>query len=185
MEPLAGRSLSGRSYMVRKLLATLSVLILASTLPSAAKTRGPSTPEERAQALDYAQSLEQHPLAKDSLEKRMWLTEWIVEVPDFTVNLCCKELRVLESLDKVNDTYSNQLRMQAVYSQAAFQLQHPEEKNTATIQAAGLAGTLRAYRAIQQFDPTAKYPLLDNLMSLEKKGKLQRYVEKRNKCSKS
>ena len=170
--------------MVRKLLAVLIVLIVAVSLPSAAKMRGPSTAEERAQALAYAQSLEQHPLAKDSLEKRMWLTEWLVQVPDVTVNVCCKELKALESLDKVNDTYSNQLRMQVLYSQAAFQLQHPEEKSTATIQAAGLAGTLRAYRAIQQFDPTAKYPLLDNLMSLEKKGKLQKYVEKQNKCSK-
>ena len=167
--------------MVPKRLAVLIVLIVAASLSSAAKMRGPSTAEERAQALAYAQSLEEHPLAKDSLEKRMWLTEWLVEIPDVTVNVCCKEL---DSLDKVNDTYSNQLRMQALYSQAAFQLQHPEEKNAARIQAAGLAGTLRAYRAIQQFDPTAKYPLLDNLMSLEKRGKLEKYVEKQNKCSK-
>jgi hypothetical protein len=171
--------------MVRKSLAVLIVLIVAASIPSAAKMRGPSTAEERAQALEYAQSLEQHPLAKDSLEKRMWLTEWIVQVPDITVNVCCKELQELESLDKVNNTYSNQLRMQVYYSQAAFQLQHPEEKNAAAIQAAGLAGTLRAYRAIQQFDPTAKYPLLDNLMSLERKGKLEKYVEKQRKCSKS
>jgi hypothetical protein len=167
--------------MVRKLLAVVIVLIVAATLPSFAAPRGPSTAEERAQALEYAQSLEQHPLAKDSLEKRMWLTEWIVDVPDLIFNVCPKELKALESLDKVNDTYSNQLRMQVVYSQAAFQLQHPEEKNTARIQAAGLAGTLRAYRAIQQFDPTAKYPQLDNLMSLEKKGKLEKYVQKQNK----
>ncbi len=167
--------------MVPKRLAVLIALIVAASLSSAAKMRGPSTAEERAQALAYAQSLEEHPLAKDSLEKRMWLTEWLVEIPDVTVNVCCKEL---DSLDKVNDTYSNQLRMQVLYSQAAFQLQHPQEKNTARIQAAGLAGTLRAYRAIQQFDPTAKYPLLDNLMSLEKRGKLEKYVEKQSKCSK-
>jgi len=171
--------------MVTKLLAVLLVFVAATSLPSAAAMRGPSTAEERAQALEYAQSLEQHPLAKDSLQKRMWLTEWLVEVPDFTVDVCCKQLKALESLDKVNDTYSNQLRMQVLYSQAAYQLQHPEEKNTAAIQAAGLAGTLRAYRAIQQFDPTAKYPLLDDLMSLERKGKLQKYVEKQRKCSKS
>ena len=171
--------------MVRKLLVVLTVLIVAASVPAAAKSRGPSTAEERAQALEYAQSLEQHPLAKDSLEKRMWLTEWLVEVPDLTVNVCCQQLKVLESLDKVNDTYSNQLRMQVYYSQAAFQLQHPEEKNMATIQAAGLAGTLRAYRAIQQFDPKARYPQLDNLMSLEKQGKLQKYVEKQRKRSKS
>ena len=167
--------------MVRKLLAVLTVLIVAASVPTAAKTRGPSTAEERAQALEYAQSLEQYPLAKDSLEKRMWLTEWLVNVPDVIVTPDCR----LESLDKVNDTYSNQLRMQVLYSQAAFLLQHPEEKNRAAIQAAGLAGTLRAYRAIQQFDPTAKYPLLDNLLSLEKQGKLQKYVEKQNKRSKS
>ena len=164
--------------MVRRLLAVLIVLTTAASLPSAAKMRGPSTPEERARAVEYVRSLEENPLAKDGLEKRMWLTEWIVEVPDFTVNPCCKEL---ESLDKVNNTYSNQLRMQMVYSQAAFLLQHPEEKNAATIQAAGLAGTLRAYRAIQRFDPTAKYPLLDNLIALEKQGKLQQYVQKK-KC---
>ena len=164
--------------MVSKLFAVLIVLASAASLPSAAKMRGPSTAEERARAVEYVRSLEENPLAKDSLEKRMWLTEWIVEVPDFTVNPCCKEL---DSLDKVNNTYSNQLRMQVMYSQAAFLLQHPGEKNAATIQAAGLAGTLRAYRAIQRFDPTAKYPLLDNLIALEKQGKLQQYVQ-RQKC---
>jgi len=167
--------------MARKLIAALVLLILGASIQSAACSRA-TNPEERARALAYTQSLEEHPLAKDSLQKRMWLTEWIVQVPDLTVNVPSGEYKALQSLDKVNDTYSNQLRMQAVFSQAAFQLQHPEEKNAAAIQAAGLAGTLRAYRAIQQFDPTAKYPLLDNLMSLEKKGKLQKYVEKRNKA---
>jgi len=175
----------GRSYMVRKLLAVLILLIVAVSIPSAACSRSASNPEDRARAVAYTQSLEEHPLAKDSLEKRMWLTEWIVLVPDFTVNVSRQEFKKLESLDKVNDTYSNQLRMQMLFSQAAFQLQHPEERSTARIQAAGLAGTLRAYRAIQQFDPTAKYPMLDNLMSLEKKGKLQKYVEKQNKSKKS
>ncbi len=162
--------------MVSKILAILIALATTASLPCAAKMRGPSTPEERARAVEYVRSLEENPLAKDSLEKRMWLTEWIVEVPDFTIDTCCKELA---SLDKVNNTYSNQLRMQVIYSQAAFLLQHPEEKNAAAIQAAGLAGTLRAYRAIQRFDPTAKYPWLDNLQALEREGKLQQYVRKK------
>jgi len=170
--------------MKHKLVVLLMVLLGAAPFPAAAKSRGPSTAEERAMVVEYTQSLEEHPLAKDSLQKRMWLTEWIVQVPDLTVNVCCQQLKQLQALDKVNDTYSNQLRMQAVYSQAAFLLQHPDEKNRATIQAAGLAGTLRAYRAIQQFDPTAKYPLLDNLLVLEKKGKLEKYVEHQKKCSK-
>ncbi len=165
--------------MARKLLALVVLVVAAFSLSSAARMHGPSAVQDRERVLDYAHSLEDHPLAKDSLEKRMWLTEWIVQVPDFTVNVCCKEL---ESLDQVNDTYSNQLRMQAMYSQAAFQLEHPDVKDNAAIQAAGLAGTLRAYRAIQRFDPTAKYPLLDNLISLERQGKLQKYVQQRSKC---
>lgn len=165
--------------MGRKLFVLLAVSVLAASIPAESKTHCPSTAQERARALDYIHSLEQNPLAKDSLDKRMWLTEWIVRVPDFTVNVCCKDL---DSLDRINDTYSNQLRMQAIYSQAAYVLQHPKAKSDAEKQAAGLAGTLRAYRAIQRFDPTAQYPVLDNLLALEKRGKLVRYVEQQSSC---
>ena len=164
--------------MARRLLAVFVVVVTAFPLLSVAKTRCPLTLEGRDRALDYARSLEDHPLAKDNLEKRIWLTEWLVKTPVVTVTPCCKEL---SSLDEINNTYSYQLRMQAIYSQAAFQLEHPEEKNWAVIQAAGLAGTLRAYRAIQRFDPTARYPLLDDLMFLQKKGKLQQYIEQQVK----
>jgi hypothetical protein len=152
-------------------------MIAAVCLPCAAKMRTLLCPEARARVLDYTHSLEEHPLAKDNLAKRMWLTEWIVNTPGVNVSVCCKEL---QSLEEVNNTYSQQLRMQAMYSQAAFQLEHPDVKDTAEIQAAGLAGTLRAYRAILRFDPSAKYPLLDDLLSLEKQGKLQRYVERQS-----
>jgi hypothetical protein len=165
--------------MTRKLFVLLAATILAASVPAESKTRSVSTPQERARALSYVQSLEENPLAKDSLDKRMWLTEWLVQVPDFTVNACCKEL---DSLDKINETYSNQLRMQVIYSQAAFMLQHPRVKSDAEKQAAGLAGALRAYRAIQRFDPTAQYPVLDNLLSLERQGKLLQYVEKQSAC---
>jgi hypothetical protein len=163
--------------MTRKMLAIVVVLATTFAIPSAAKMRTLSSPEDR--VVDYTRSLEDHPLAKDSLEKRMWLTEWIVKAPALNVDVCCKEL---SSLDAINNTYSQQLRMQAMYSQAAFQLEHPKVKDAAAIQAAGLAGTLRAYRAIQRFDPSASYPLLDELMTLERQGKLQKYVERQSRC---
>ncbi len=169
--------------MARRLLAVFAVFMTALCASSAAKPRpcDISAPNqaERERVVDYTRSLEEYPLAKDNLQKRMWLTEWIVNTPGITVPSCCEELN---SLDEVNNTYSQQLRMQAIYSQAAYQLEHPEVKDSAAIQAAGLAGTLRAYRAIQHFDPSARYPLLDDLMSLERKGKLQKYVERRTKC---
>jgi hypothetical protein len=166
--------------MGRKLFVLLAVTVLASSIPAESKMHAPSNPQERARALDYIQSLEQNPMAKDSLEKRIWLTEWMVQIPDFSVKLCCK---AFDTLDKVNDTYSNQLRMQAIYSQAAFVLQHPHVKSEAERQAAGITGALRAYRAIQKFDPTAQYPALDTLLSLEKQGKLVRFVEEQTTCS--
>ena len=164
--------------MARRLFTVLLLFATAASLPSAARMRMLS-PEERDRFVDYTRSLEEHPLAKDSLQKRMWLSEWIVSTPAVNVDVCCKDLK---SLDEVNNTYSHQLRVQAMYSQAAFQLQHPDVKDKAAIQAAGLAGALRAYRAIQRFDPSAKYPLLDDLMALEKQGKLQKYVERRSRC---
>ena len=165
--------------MGRKLFVLLALTVLAASVPAESKMRGPSTPEERARALNYIQSLEQKPLAKDSVEKRIWLTEWIVRVPDITVTMCCK---ALDSLDTVNETYSNQLRMQAIYSEAGYILQHPGVKSEAQKQAAGLAGALRAYQAIQRFDPTAEYPVLDNLLSLQRQGKLVQYVERQGDC---
>ena len=141
--------------MGRKLFVLLTVTVLAASVPAESKTRGPSTPQERARALDYIQSLEQNPLAKDSLDKRMWLTEWIVQVPDFTVTPCCKDL---DSLDKINDTYSNQLRMQAIYSQAAYILRHPKVKSDAEKQAAGLAGALAHVSSNPTLRPLSSIP---------------------------
>lgn len=166
--------------MSRKLFVLLAVTLLAASVPAECKAHGSSTPQDRARALDYIQSLEQNPLAKGSFEKRIWLTEWIVQSPDFTVKMCCK---ALDSLDKINDTYSIQLRMQAMYSQAAFILQHPKATSDAEKEAAGLSGTLRAYKAIQRIDPTAQYPVLDNLISLEHQGKLVQYVEEQTQTN--
>lgn len=159
-------------------LKSLAILALAAATvcpQASASMRGPTTQEERTRALDYIHSLEQKPVGYDTLHKRQWLTEWIVQAPDIVVNIHYTEL---DSLDKVNSTYSNQLRIQAVYSQAAYALEHPGVNDVVTLKTAGLAGTLRAYQAIQHFDPKAKYPVLDEMLALERKGKLQKYVEK-------
>ena len=165
--------------MARIPLSAVFAVVLAVCSTSVAKPRNLCDTVEFSRVVTYAHTLEEHPLAKDNLQMRLWLTEWIVNSPAITATPLYKEL---DSLDEVNNTYSQQLRMQALYSQAAFQLEHPKVKDTAAIQAAGLAGTLRAYRAIQRFDPSAKYPLLDDLMSLERKGKLQKFLEHRSKC---
>src|ERR1039458_8420829 len=69
----------GEGIMVNKILAVLIVLTTAASLPSAAKVRGPSTPEERARAVEYVRSLEENPLAKDGLATRISLNDGIGE----------------------------------------------------------------------------------------------------------
>jgi hypothetical protein len=90
-----------------------------------------------------------------------------VQIHDFTVKSCCK---ALDTLDNVNDTYSNQLRMQAMYAQAAYMMQHPKAKSEAEMQAAGLSGTLRAYQAIQRFDRPLNTPNWMVICSPRKQG---------------
>src|ERR1700690_4476593 len=66
------------------------ILFAGSFLPLAgyAQTRGPSTAAERARAVKVARELEQDPLAKDAKENRDWVIQWIIEIPDITVNVC-------------------------------------------------------------------------------------------------
>ncbi len=73
--------------MTRRILAILILLLTAASVPCAARTRLPSA-EDRERVVDYTRSLEENPLAKDNLEKRMWLTEWIVKAPALSVGVC-------------------------------------------------------------------------------------------------
>jgi len=78
-----------------------------------------TSPEDRERVLTTPQS-EEHPLAKDNLAKRMWLTEWIVKAPDVTVDVCCKDL---QSLDEVNNTYSEAVYACRRCTRSAFELE--------------------------------------------------------------
>ena len=74
-----------------KLCFITLALLLASPLGagiSFAQKRGPSTPEERAKAVQIAHSLETDPLGKDAKENRSWITVWLIEIPDMTVKYC-------------------------------------------------------------------------------------------------
>jgi hypothetical protein len=64
-----------------------SALLLAP-IASTAADRGPSTPEERKQALEYVHHFEADPLNPALQLEKQWLTVWIIEVPDIHVNEC-------------------------------------------------------------------------------------------------
>ena len=156
--------------MGRKLFVLLALTVLAASIPAESKTRGPSTPQERARALDYIQSLEQNPLAKDSLDKRMWLTEWIVQVPDFTVTSCCKDARLarqgerhlLEPVAHAGDLFAG-----------GYILQHPEREERG--REAGRRTGRNACAPIRRFSASIRPRSIQcstTSASLEKQGKL-------------
>ncbi len=73
---------------VRTIAIAILFLGCFTPRPGRAQTRGPSTSEERARAVKVAHELEADPLAKDANEHREWMIQWIMEIPDITVNVC-------------------------------------------------------------------------------------------------
>src|SRR5687768_1028526 len=52
------------------------------------ETRGPSTPDERAQFVALVRSLERDPLAENTNAIRQQLRDWAIEVPDIRFKVC-------------------------------------------------------------------------------------------------
>ena len=67
--------------------ALLGTALLVSSSWAQSK-RGPSTPEERRTAVGAARLLEADPFHKDAKKIREWLTLWVIEVPDISIQLC-------------------------------------------------------------------------------------------------
>jgi hypothetical protein len=82
--------------------------------------RGPSTAEERARAVKVAHELEDDPLAKDAKDNRDWVIQWIVDIPDITVNVC------FDYFGKVPNPprgHSREIVRQMIISSAAFMIE--------------------------------------------------------------
>jgi len=167
---------------VRSIL--IGVLLLcgfAKGSGAARQDRGPSTPEERARAVKVAHDLESDPLAKDAKEQRAWVTRWIVEIPDITVDVCFDYFGELPDPPR---GHSTEITGQMIVSSAAFMIEHPDKAKDAQAAAlAGLSGALKAYQAILKQDAASRWPYLDKVVQMRDQGKLDNYVsETRKKC---
>jgi hypothetical protein len=154
-------------------LATLAALTLAA--PVLADARGPSTPAERRRAVETTRKLEKEPLGKGAGASRKWLLQWIVDIPDIHVQGCSGPLDALAQ--DGGERYGRLLYMQAMFGMAAFQVEHPKEKDWVAIQAAGIESVLKAYRALLRAAPDARWEELEALAAVAKAGKLESVVE--------
>ena len=170
-----------KAHSIRAIAAT--ILLLGIVVWTArAQERGPSTPEERARAVKIAHDLEEDPLAKDAKDQRAWVIQWIIEIPDITVNVC------FDYFGKLPDPprgHSTEITRQMVISSAAFMIEHPDKvKDEQAVTLSGLLGALKAYQAILKQDSAARWPYVDKLVLMRDQGKLDDYVtETRRKCS--
>jgi hypothetical protein len=161
-------------------LCLLSVLQIQCTLG-----RGLSTPEERANAINIARSLERDPLAKDAAANRQWLLNWIIEVPDIRFKSCAGLLRPC-----VGDRYrySTEVNQQIIFSAAAFKLEHPDHlRNDNGAYIAGVEGALRVYEILMKSVPDAQLAFLDDLIAKRDRVELADHVANlaKEKCKRS
>ena len=144
--------------------------------------RGPSTAEERARAVKIAHELEENPLAKDAKDNREWVVQWIVDIPDITVNVCFEYFGKMPNPPR---GHFKEIVNQMIISSAAFMIEHPDKvKDEQAIATAGLLGALKSYQSILKGDPEARWPQVDKIVQMRDQGKLDDFVsDTRRKCA--
>jgi len=161
-------------------LRTLSAALVGCTLllaPFAAKAeRGPSTPEERKQALEYIHHFEADPLNPQLKKEKEWLTIWMIEVPDIRVNICL----LLDKQPKNDKKDAQAIFNGMLFAQIAFAIEHPEQQNDTLAQyQAGAEGALRTYEKLLKANPKDQQPYLDDLLQKREAGTLPQWVKER------
>jgi hypothetical protein len=156
-------------------LVTLLLGLLFTISTAAQQKRGPSTPEERTKAVQFARDLENNPLGPQAKSEREWLTLWLIEVPDITVEICP---RLLGAQLPDKKKFGTEILSQLMYSEAAFMIENVDRaKDSVSVHAAGISGALKVYEAILKEHPKAQLKSLDEIITRRDKGELQNHVQ--------
>lgn len=154
--------------------------LLLAPVKAMAADRGPSTPEERKQALEYISDFEADPLGPNALHEREWTLRWIIEVPDIHVTACM----ILDKLPKGDKKDSSEIFVAETFSQAAYRIQNPDKKGDELGEyQAGVEGALRVYEALVKANPKDRQPYLDDLLRRRDAGTRTQFVAERAAAS--
>lgn len=159
----------------KSILSLLFALVLVSLGPAAsAKGRGPSTPEERARALQLTKASEANLMNGLSDQDRSWFFTFLQEVPDLTFNAgpvgawCVKSVKMSQAPAVV---------FHVMLAAVAFQIEHPDRAQDAeAADQATLESFLRAYQNLVKASPEARSAELDRAVSLRDQGTLTTFV---------
>jgi hypothetical protein len=156
--------------------ALVGCALLLAPIASTAADRGPSTPEERKQALEYIAHFEADPLNPSLKPEIQWVVKWMIEIPDVHVDLCT----ILDKLPKGDKKDGQTLFTAMVLAQTAYVLQNPDKQNDTLAQyQAGVEGVLRIYELLLKANPKDRQPYLDDLLQRREAGTLAQFVKER------
>jgi hypothetical protein len=149
-------------------------LLLPFTVHAA--DRGPSTPEERKQALDYIHAWQADPLGPNAKDEFGWILKWMAEVPDLSVQICT----ILDKLPKGDKKDRATIFGGAFMAQVAFVIENPDKRTDrlAELQA-GVEGSLHVYEFLLKSNPKDRQPYLDDLIQRRDAGTLADFVKQR------
>jgi hypothetical protein len=166
-------------FMLRLCMPVLVCALLSGAAALRAADRGPSTADERRQALDYIHHFQADPLNSALRPEIEWVTKWAIEIPDVHVNLC-----LMVELPKGDKKHSQTLFTAMMLSQTAFAIEHRDD--SPDVQAehlAGMNGLLDAYEKVAAANAKDRQPALDDLLQRRQAGTLEAYV-KEHACKK-
>jgi hypothetical protein len=158
------------AMLTRILLGFLILMPAGMALPD----RGPSTAEERSQALDVIHQFQADPLNPALAAKIQWVVKWTMEVPDIRLDLCTSFF----NLPKADSKDGQKLFNAMVFAQTAFVLENPDKKDDGMAQVeAGVDGVLHTYEQLLKVNAKDKQPFLNKLIKRRNEGTLKKFVE--------
>jgi hypothetical protein len=162
--------------IVRKLSAALvGCTLLLAPITASAADRGPSTPEERKQALEYIHDFEANPLGPNAAHEREWVVTWVIQVPDVHVDFCAT---ILDKMNKSDKKDGPTLIAAMLMAQTEFALQGTGRKGDRLEQfQSGVEGVLRVYELLLKANPKDRQPYLDDLIQRRDAGSLAQFVK--------
>jgi hypothetical protein len=152
-----------------------AVLILCLALLGSgaqAAARGPSTPKERAKALNLIRQLEEDPLFEGSREARSWLSLWLFAVPDLRIDLCPE---LLGGTAAERRRVPPEVLAQLMYSGVAVLIEN-KKAGREEVYLASVRGALRVYESLLAKRPQIRSAPLDGLIGQRDSGTLGTHV---------
>jgi len=155
-------------------MRAIAACLLMISIHAVAASRGPSTPAERKQALEYIRHFEADPLNPGLKPEIQWVVKWTMEVPDIRLDLCTSFYKLPKAQAKDGQILFDAM----VFAQTAFVLENPDRQDNGPAQVeAGVEGVLRTYEVLLKANANDREPYLDKLIKKRDEGSLKEFVK--------